>query len=141
MYKIDPLAHLSWKLKDLACLIACWLSLSVFIIFSHFHLLLQNYLANFNQTWHKASLGVGDSNLFIWRATLFPRGDNSKNSKNTLTTIIKKLLSPFHPYLAKNILEWWKLGFFKSRVILFFKRRWYQNCNKKNPVNLPLQNH
>lgn len=29
--------------------------------FSHFHLLLQNHRADFKQTWHKASLGKGDS--------------------------------------------------------------------------------
>ena len=34
------------------------------INFSHFNLLLQNHFANFNQTWHKASLGEGDSTLF-----------------------------------------------------------------------------
>ena len=28
------------------------------------NLLLQNHWANFNQTWHKASLSEGDSNLF-----------------------------------------------------------------------------
>ena len=28
------------------------------------NLLLQNHWANFNQTWHKASLGEGDSSLF-----------------------------------------------------------------------------
>ena len=32
--------------------------------FSHFHLLLKNHWANFNQTWHKASLGDRDSSLF-----------------------------------------------------------------------------
>ena len=32
--------------------------------FSHFHLLLQNHWVNFNQTWHKASLGEGNSSLF-----------------------------------------------------------------------------
>ena len=30
----------------------------------HFRLLLQNHWANFNQTWHKSSLGGGDSSLF-----------------------------------------------------------------------------
>ena len=30
--------------------------------FSHFYLLLQNHKANFNQTWHKVSPGVGNSN-------------------------------------------------------------------------------
>jgi hypothetical protein len=29
----------------------------------HFRLLLQNHWANFNQTWHKSSLGGGDSKL------------------------------------------------------------------------------
>ena len=40
--------------------------LSVVIVenFSHFHLLLQNHQTNFNQTWHKASFGEGDSYLF-----------------------------------------------------------------------------
>ena len=32
------------------------------------NLLFQNYWANFNQTWHKASLGDGNSSLFKWRA-------------------------------------------------------------------------
>ena len=31
--------------------------------FLHFHLL-ENALLDFNQTWQKSSLGVGDSNLF-----------------------------------------------------------------------------
>ena len=31
------------------------------------NLLLQNHWANFNQTWHQASLGEGDSSLFKWR--------------------------------------------------------------------------
>ena len=31
--------------------------------FSHFHLF-QNHWANFNQLWHKASLGEGNSSLF-----------------------------------------------------------------------------
>ena len=29
---------------------------------------LQNHWANFNQTWHKPSLGKGNSSLFKWRA-------------------------------------------------------------------------
>ena len=36
----------------------------VVVNFSYFHLLLQNRWANFYQTWHKASLGKGDSSLF-----------------------------------------------------------------------------
>ena len=38
------------------------------------YLLLQNHWPNFNQTWHKASLGEGDSSLFKWRAPPFPKG-------------------------------------------------------------------
>ena len=34
---------------------------------SHFHLLLHNHWANFNQTWHKVFLGEWDSSLFKWR--------------------------------------------------------------------------
>ena len=34
------------------------------INFSYFQHLLQNHWANFNQTWHKASLRKGDSSLF-----------------------------------------------------------------------------
>ena len=32
--------------------------------FSHFHLILQNHWANFNQTWHKSSFGEGDLSFF-----------------------------------------------------------------------------
>ena len=42
--------------------------------FSHFHLLLQNHWVNFNQSWHKASLGKGDLSLFKWRALSFSKG-------------------------------------------------------------------
>ena len=37
----------------------------VVVNFSHFHLVLKNHRDKFNQTWHKASLGKGDSCLFI----------------------------------------------------------------------------
>ena len=40
------------------------LSVRLSVNFSHFHLLLQNHWANFNQTWHKVSLGEGNSSLF-----------------------------------------------------------------------------
>mgnify|MGYP003688899091 CR=1 FL=1 len=40
--------------------------------------LLQNHWANFNQTWHNAFLGEGDSSLFSSNegTHIFPRGDN-----------------------------------------------------------------
>ena len=43
------------------------------------HLLLKNHLANFNQTWHKASFSDGD--LFKWRPHPFPRGDDYEIAK------------------------------------------------------------
>ena len=38
------------------------------------NLLIQNHKANFNQTWHKASLGIWDSNFFKWRTLPFSKG-------------------------------------------------------------------
>ena len=38
------------------------------------NLLLQNHWAHFNQTWHKASLGEGDSSLFKWKVQPFSKG-------------------------------------------------------------------
>ena len=89
-WSLTFLAHLSWKLKW-AFLITCrpasvcpsvrlsvrlsvCLSVCLSVNFSHFHLLLHNHWANFNQTWHKASLGKGDSSLFKWRAPPFSNG-------------------------------------------------------------------
>ena len=36
-------------------------------------LILQNHWANFNQIWHKASLGEGNSRLFIWTTIKFSK--------------------------------------------------------------------
>ena len=33
-------------------------------------------MVDFIQTWHKAYMGDGDSNLFKWRATPFSKGDD-----------------------------------------------------------------
>ena len=46
-------------LSSVVCPSVC-LSVRPSVKFSHFHLLLQNHWTNFNQTWHKASLGKGD---------------------------------------------------------------------------------
>ena len=43
--------------------------------------LLQNYWANFNQTWHKVSQGEGDSSLFNEGPCPFPKGDNYEIAK------------------------------------------------------------
>ena len=72
------LAHLSWKLKwaflityrpSSVCL-SVRPSVRLSVNFSHF-LLLQNHWANFNQTWHRASLGEGYSSLFKWRIVMW----------------------------------------------------------------------
>ena len=64
-------AYLSQRLKWTFLIKICPLSIvGVVVNFSHFHLL-QNHWANFKQTWHKASLDVGDSSFFKWRINKF----------------------------------------------------------------------
>ena len=71
------LAHLNRRLKWAFLIKICPLFVVVVVVvvvnFSHFHLLLQNHWANFNQTWHKTSLGEGNSSLFKWRAPPFSK--------------------------------------------------------------------
>ena len=50
------------------------LSVCPSVNFSYFQLLLKNHWTNFNQTWHKVSLGEGDSSLFKCRAPPFSKG-------------------------------------------------------------------
>ena len=75
---LEFLAHLSWKLKwDFLitfCPSSVRPSVCLSVNFSHFHLLLQNQWANFNQTWHKAFISGGNSSLCKWRATSFSKG-------------------------------------------------------------------
>jgi hypothetical protein len=62
------------RLLSVVCLSVCpsvW-RLSVRLL--HFQLLLQNRWANFNQSWHKSSLGKEDSELYKWRTPPFPKG-------------------------------------------------------------------
>ena len=76
-------AHLSQNLSVVHC---CHVIVfHVVVNFSHFHLLLQNHWANFNQTWHKVSLGKGDSSMFKWRTPPFSKGRSLQNCRNTLT--------------------------------------------------------
>ena len=56
----------------------CNLSVYTWRVSSSKAILLQNHWANFNQTWHKASLSNGDSSLFKWRTLPFSREDNYK---------------------------------------------------------------
>ena len=68
--KIQYLTHLSWKLKT--CSEFFWLPVNL----SHFHLVLKNHWANFNQTWHK--------NPWVKGIGVFTNKDHSvlKNEKN-----------------------------------------------------------
>ena len=55
------------RLSSVVCPSVCpsvCLSVCLSVNFSYFRLLLKNHWANLNQTWHKASLGEGDSSLF-----------------------------------------------------------------------------
>ena len=79
--------------------------------FSHFHLLLQNHWANFNQTWHKVSEGEGDSRLFKWR----PRPSQLGINKNKLTTF-KNLLQNYWAYFNQT---WHKVSLREGDSCLF----------------------
>ena len=54
-----------------------WWNLEIFLS-------LQNYWANFYQTWHNAFLGEVDSSLFKWRVLPFSKGRWLWNSENAL---------------------------------------------------------
>ena len=73
-------AHLSWKLKWVFLIAflpsSVCLSVRPSVNFSYFWLLLQNHWANFNQTWHKASLSEWD--LIFFKEEPF----NSHKDKN-----------------------------------------------------------
>ena len=68
------------------------LSSRLSVNFYHFHLLLTNHWAYFNQNWHNASFGEGNSSLFKWRATPFSKERYLRKSENSLTkfTILLK---------------------------------------------------
>ena len=90
-------------------------SVCLSVNFSHFHLLLQNHWANFNQTWHDASLGEGDSRLFKWRPRPFPRGDYYKIVKIHWGNFkIFFSMGQFQANLAQSILGWRWFKFVKK---------------------------
>ena len=79
IYFYSFLAHMSRRLKWAFLIKICPLSVvvvGIVVNFSHFHLLLQNHWVSFNQTWHNASFGEGNSSLFKCRALPFSKGDN-----------------------------------------------------------------
>ena len=64
----------------------------VVVNISHFLLFLKNHISNFKQTWHKACLGEGHSNLVTWRASPLAKGRYQQNSEITLTNFKNLLL-------------------------------------------------
>jgi hypothetical protein len=73
-WTLSFLAHLSWKLKWAILIARCPSVRPSVCKLLHFRLLLQNHWANFNQTWHKSSLGGGDYKLLKWRGLPFSKG-------------------------------------------------------------------
>ena len=79
--------------------------------------------ANFNQIWHNASLGEGDSRLFKWSASYFPRGDNYKIAKihwGNLKIFFPKITGP----ISTKFLGWrgfkfvqMKGSYFQGKII------------------------
>ena len=80
------LAQLKRRLKGAFLIEICPLSIVAIVVIlfvlnsSHFCLLLQNHLANFNQTLYKVTMGRYLKCSNKW-PSLFPRGDNNKIAK------------------------------------------------------------
>ena len=137
------LAHLHGRLKWAFLITICLFCIVVVVVlnFSLFHLL-QNHLTNFNQTWHRVCPWVKGNK----GPRLFPRGDNYKIAKKTLTNFKNCLL---HNQWANFNQTWYKLSWVKGIQFCskegphFSKGRWFQYC--KNTLmkfsNIFLQNH
>jgi hypothetical protein len=65
-------AQVSFSDRPLSVCLSVW-RLSVRLLY--FRLLLQNRWANFNQSWHKSSLGKQNSEFYKWRTTPLPQGE------------------------------------------------------------------
>ena len=148
-YELALLANLSHRFKWAFLIKICPLSVVVVVDvnFSHFHLLLQNHWANFNQTWHKASLNEGDSYLFIRRAPPFYKGRQLKSRENTLARLKNLLLQNHWANFNQN---WHNtlLGEGDSILFKWRPRPFRRGDNLKNSEktltklkNLLLQNH
>jgi hypothetical protein len=53
------------------------------------NILLQNQKANFNQTWHKSSLGKGNLNCLNKGPDPLQRGDNRKNGVGSFKNLLQ----------------------------------------------------
>jgi hypothetical protein len=79
--KFSFLAHLSWKLKWAILTARCLSSVRLTVCKLLNFRLLQNHWANFNQTWHKSSLGERILNCSNDGDCPSARGDNHKRVK------------------------------------------------------------
>ena len=85
-------------------------SVCLSVNFSHFHLLLQNHWAHFNQNWHNASLGEADSFSSNEGPQPFPKGDNYEIAKihwrNFKKIFFSRSTGPISTKLGTYILGW-----------------------------------
>ena len=73
------------------------------------NLLLQNYWAYFNQTWHKVSLGEGNSGFFQMKGPILLQGEIIMKKRKYIDEIQKSSspepLSQFQPNLAQPLMK------------------------------------
>ena len=107
----DPITYCIYNIM-LFCLMPlfCWIlrspelkakvsssdqNLSVVVVnFSHFHLLLQNRLIDFNQTWQKASLNEGDSSFLQMKDAALSQGEIITKKQKYIDEISKSSSEP-----------------------------------------------
>ena len=102
------LSYPPWKSLNLSSVVR------LSVNFSRFHLLLKMHWANFNQTWHKAFLGEGNSDNSNEGPRPFSRGNNYETAKihwrnfkifsKTTEQISQKQPCQFQPNSEQNIL-------------------------------------
>ena len=123
-----------------------WANISLLWI-EYLNILLQNHWANFNQTWHKASLWMMEIQVCLKEGPhAFPRGVNYKIAK--IHWEIWKYSSPeplgqFKIYFARSILGWREFKFVQIKWPTLFQgeiisKKWNYIDKFKN---LLLRNH
>lgn len=101
-------AHLSERLMWAFLINICLLS-DVVAVVKTFHLLLQNYGTDFNQTWHIASFNEDDSSLYELKVTYsFKNKDTSSLGKFKIkvkkkVVFFKNLLKTIRPKILKLV--------------------------------------
>lgn len=104
------LAHLCWKFKWFSSdhfmsgdsLTSLCISILPYFLLVHFRRLLQNHWANFNNTWHKKVLGLGNSSLLKWGVTPCFRKRVNGMSDNFSVYFKHLLLGSFYTRMYKK---------------------------------------